>query len=170
MSQEDLTDPAAWLLRAGQAFLDFINHTVARLEEVENLKQTQVDLQALYRDYMDALDRAATAEEWPAKNILETKGVAKEKMVWAQQELTNQVKLRKAAAAHTKFNRREKALGQLMSDVSVQADKGDATALVESIEQLQGESCLLDTEVPELERVDPALGERAEQLSSEIFF
>ena len=83
-------------------------------------------------------------------------------MVWAQQELTNQVKLRKAAAAHTKFNRREKALGQLMSDVSVQADKGDATALVESIEQLQGESCLLDTEVPELERVDPALGERAD--------
>ena len=49
--QEDLTDPAAWLLRAGQAFLDFINHTVARLEEVDNLKQVQVDLQALYRDY-----------------------------------------------------------------------------------------------------------------------
>ena len=45
------------------SLLDFINHTVARVEEVENLKQTQVDLQALYRDYMDALDRAATAEE-----------------------------------------------------------------------------------------------------------
>ena len=40
-----------------------------------------------------------------------------------------------------------------MSDMSVQADRGDATALVESIEQLQGESCLLDTEVPELERI-----------------
>ena len=79
--------------------------------------------------------------------------VAKEKMVWVQQELTNQVKLRKTVAAHTKFNRREKALGQLMSDMSVQADRGDATALVESIEQLQGESCLLDTEVPELERI-----------------
>ena len=45
--QEDLTDPAAWLLRAGQAFLDFINHTVTRLEEVENLKQTQVDCAVL---------------------------------------------------------------------------------------------------------------------------
>ena len=29
---------------------------------------------------------------------------------------------------------------------------------------MQGESCLLDTEVPELERVDQALGEKAEQL------
>ena len=70
--QEDLTHPAAWLLRAGQAFLYFIIHTVTRLEEVDNLKQVQVDLQVLYRDYMDALDRAATAEEWPAKDILET--------------------------------------------------------------------------------------------------
>ena len=61
--QEDLNNPAAWLLRAGQAFLDFTNNTVTRLEEVDNLKQVQVDLQALYRDYMDALDRAATAEE-----------------------------------------------------------------------------------------------------------
>ena len=112
------------MLRAGQAFLDFINHTVTRLEEVDNLKQVQVDLQALYRDYMDALDRAATAEEWLAKDILETKGVAKEKMVWTQQELTNQVKLRKTAAVHTKFNRREKALGQLMSDVSVHCSGG----------------------------------------------
>ena len=73
-------------------------------------------------------------------------------------------KFRMAAAAHTQFNRREKALVQLMSDVSVQADRGDATALVESIEQLQEESCLLDTEMPKLKRVDPALGEKAEQL------
>ena len=29
---------------------------------------------------------------------------------------------------------------------------------------MQGESCLLDTEVPELERVDQALGKKAEQL------
>ena len=162
--QEDLTNPAAWLLRAGQAFLDFTNNTVTQLEEVDNLKQVQVDLQALYRDYMDALDRAATAEEWPAQNILETKGAAKEKMVWAQQELANQAKLRKTTAAHTKFNRREMALGQLMSDVTVQAERGDAAALVESIEQLAGESSLLDTEVPELECMDQALGEKAEQL------
>ena len=143
--QEDLTDPAAWLLRAGQAFLYFISHTVSKLEEVENLKQVQADLQTLYCDYMGALERAAVAEKWTAKDILETNGVAKEKMLWAQQELTNQVKFRKAAAAHTQFNRREKALGQLMSDVSIQADRGDATALVESIEQLHEESCLLDS-------------------------
>ena len=51
-----------------------------------------------------------------------------------------------------------------MSDVTVQAERGDAAALVESIEQLAEESSLLDTEVPELERVDQALGEKAEQL------
>ena len=90
--QEDLTDPAAWLLRAGQAFLYFISLTVSKLEEVENLKQAQADLQTLYRDYMDTLERVAVAEKWTAKDILETKGVAKEKMLWGQQELTNQVK------------------------------------------------------------------------------
>ena len=84
--QEDLTDPAAWLLRAGQAFLYFISHTVSKLEEVENLKQAQADLQTLYRDFMDALERAAVAEKWTAKDILETKGVVKEKMLWAQQK------------------------------------------------------------------------------------
>ena len=81
--QEDLTDPAAWLLRAGQAFLYFISHTVSKLEEVENLKQAQADLQTLYRDFMDALERAAVAE---------TKGVAKEKMLWVQQKSSGRLR------------------------------------------------------------------------------
>ena len=164
MRQEDLTNPDAWLLRAGQAFLHFTRDTCAKLDIVENLKQAQAELQTLYRDYMDALERAAVAEEWTPKDILETKGVAKEKMVWAQQELANQTKLRKTMVAHTKFNRGERAIGQLMSNVSVQADGGNAVALVETTTQLQGESCLLDTEVPEMEHVDPALAEKAEEL------
>ena len=90
--QEDLTDPAAWLLRAGQAFLYFISHTVSKLEEVENLKQAQADLQTLYRDFMDALERAAVAEKWTAKDILETKGVVKEKMLWAQQKSSGRLR------------------------------------------------------------------------------